>query len=157
MILIVGTGIDVAEIARIQQAVERFGERFLQRIFTPSEVRYCQRKQRRAAESLAARFAAKEAAAKALGTGIAKGVSWLEIEVTHLPGGRPTLRLHGRAAERANLLGVSHVHLSLSHGRDLAIAMVTLEGQGAEQAVSNRMTGRIVPESFDEPESQKLS
>jgi len=125
--VIVGTGTDLTEIDRIANSVERFGERFLQRIYTPGELRYCMRK-RNSAESLAARFAAKEAGAKALGTGIAKGVSWLEIEVTHLPGGRPTLVLHGRAAERAAAMGVSTLHLSLSHSRDMAIATVILEG-----------------------------
>lgn len=124
--MIVGTGTDVTEIDRIQDAVTRYGDRFLQRIYTDAELRYCQRK-RSAAESLAARFAAKEAGAKALGTGIAKGVSWREIEVTHLPGGRPALILHGRAAERAAMLGVRASHLSLSHGRDVAIATVILE------------------------------
>jgi holo-[acyl-carrier protein] synthase len=124
--VIVGTGTDLTEISRIEQTVQRHGERFLERVYTPAEMRYCQRK-KNSAESLAARFAAKEAGAKALGTGIAKGVSWREIEVTHLPGGRPTLLFHGRAAERAQQMGVNAAHLSLSHGRDLAIAMVILE------------------------------
>ena len=114
------------EIARIQDSHDRYGERFLERIYTPKEMAYCMRK-KNSAESLAARFAAKEAGAKALGTGIAKGVNWREIEVTHLPGGRPTLIFHGRAAERAATMGVTGIHLSLSHGRDLAIAQVVLE------------------------------
>lgn len=126
--MILGTGTDLTEIDRIQAAVTRFGDRFLHRIFTPGEIRYCGRKQRNAAESLAARFAAKEAGAKALGTGMAKGVSWREIEVTHLPGGRPALLFHGRAAERAAAMGVTAAHLSLSHGREIAIANVVLEG-----------------------------
>jgi holo-[acyl-carrier protein] synthase len=125
--MIVGTGTDLTEISRIKQTLERYGERFIERIFTPAEVRYCQRKRQNASESFAARFAAKEAGAKALGTGIAKGVSWQEIEVTHLPGGRPTLLFHGRAAERAAVMGVTAAHLSLSHGRDIAIATVILE------------------------------
>ncbi len=124
--MIVGTGVDLTEIARIHDSVERFGIRFLRRIYTEGEERYCMRK-RNCAESLAARFAAKEAGAKALGTGIAKGVSWLEIEVTHLPGGRPTLLFHGRAAERAAAMGVTAAHLSLSHSREMAIAQVVLE------------------------------
>ena len=89
--MIVGSGTDLVEIARIQQSFERYGKRFLDRIFTPAEQAYCLRK-RNAAESLAARFAAKEAAAKALGTGISRGVNWLEIEVVREPGGRPNLR-----------------------------------------------------------------
>lgn len=126
--MIVGTGVDLSEISRVSASVERFGERFLQRIFTERERAYCMRK-KNFAESLAARFAAKEAGAKALGTGIARGVTWQEIEVTHLPGGRPTLLFHGRAAARAADMGVTAAHLSLSHGRDLAIAQVVLEGE----------------------------
>ena len=125
--MIVGTGTDLCEIARIEQSIQRYGEQFLQRIYTEAEMRYCQRKRKTSAESYAARFAAKEAGAKALGTGIAKGVGWREIEVAHLPGGRPALLFHGRAAERAAAIGVTAAHLSLSHGRDLAIAMVVLE------------------------------
>lgn len=128
--MIVGTGVDLMEIARIQDSLDRFEERFLNRVYTPKEIAYCMRK-KNCAESLAARFAAKEAGAKALGTGIAKGVNWREIEVTHLPGGRPTLIFHGRAAERAATMGVTAAHLSLSHGRDLAIAQVVLESRNA--------------------------
>lgn len=125
--MIVGTGTDLTEIARIGHAIQRHGDPFLRRIYTAAEIRYCQRKVKTAAESFAARFAAKEAGAKALGTGIARGVSWREIEVTHLPGGRPALLFHGRAAERAAAMGVTAAHLSLSHGRELAIATVVLE------------------------------
>ncbi|HEY9138491.1 MAG TPA: holo-ACP synthase [Terriglobus sp.] len=125
-----GTGVDLMEIARIQETLDRFGERFLNRVYTPKEMAYCIRK-KNCAESLAARFAAKEAGAKALGTGIAKGVNWREIEVTHLPGGRPALIFHGRAAERAATMGVTASHLSLSHSRDLAIAQVVLESRNA--------------------------
>ncbi len=128
--MIVGTGTDLTEIDRIQQAVARYGDRFLHRVYTPGEIAYCRRKQRNAAESLAARFAAKEAGAKALGTGIARGVGWRELEVKHLPGGRPVLVLHGRAAERAQAMQVSAIHLSLSHSREMAIATVILEGAG---------------------------
>lgn len=125
--MIVGTGVDLAEIVRIRESVARFGDRFLSRIYTGRERAYCMRK-KNFAESLAARFAAKEAGAKALGTGIARGVAWQEIEVTHLPGGRPTIVFYGRAAERAAKMGVTAVHLSISHSRDLAIAQVVLEG-----------------------------
>ena len=125
--MIVGTGVDLAEITRIEESVSRFGDRFLKRIYTERERAYCMRK-RNFAESLAARFAAKEAGAKSLGTGIARGVTWQEIEVVHLPGGRPTIVFHGRAAERARRMGVTGVHLSISHGRELAIAQVVLEG-----------------------------
>jgi holo-[acyl-carrier protein] synthase len=124
--MIVGSGIDLVEIERIQQSMERYGPRFLNRVYTSAEQAYCLRK-RKAAESLAARFAAKEAGAKALGTGISRGVNWLEIEVTREPGGRPTLRFSGRAAEIAAHLGVKHAALSLTHSMELAMASVVLE------------------------------
>jgi holo-[acyl-carrier protein] synthase len=124
--MIVGSGIDLVEIRRIHESVRRFGERFLNRVFTPAEQAYCLRK-RSSAESLAARFAAKEAGAKALGTGISHGVTWLEIEVTREPGGRPVLQFHGRAAAMASHLRVTHCALSLTHTADLAMASVVLE------------------------------
>jgi len=124
--MIVGSGIDLAEIGRIQQSMDRYGQRFLDRVFTAAEQSYCLRK-RNAAESLAARFAAKEAGAKALGTGISRGVHWREIEVVREPGRRPTLRFWGRAKEIAAHLGVKHVALSISHTADLAMASVVLE------------------------------
>jgi holo-[acyl-carrier protein] synthase len=124
--MILGVGTDLIEIARIQQSIARFGERFLARVFTPREIEYCQRK-KNGAESFAARFAAKEAGAKALGTGISHGVNWLELEVTREPTGRPMLQLSGRAAERARWLGVTRVSLSLTHSRDTALAVVIME------------------------------
>jgi holo-[acyl-carrier protein] synthase len=125
--LVIGLGTDLIEIERIAHSVERFGEAFLQRIFTPGEIAYCQRKKKNAAESLAARFAAKEAGAKALGTGISRGVSWLEFEVRRLPGQRPELHLSGRAEEVARALGIRRLSLSLAHSRGLAIAVVVAE------------------------------
>lgn len=124
--MIIGSGIDLVEIGRIKQSVDRFGQRFLDRVYTRAEQAYCLRK-RKSAESLAARFAAKEAGAKALGTGISRGVNWLEIEVSREPGGRPTLRFHGRAAEIARHLGVAHAALSLTHTSEHAMASVVLE------------------------------
>src|ERR1035441_1487943 len=124
--MIVGSGIDMVEIGRIQQSVDRYGQRFLDRIFTGGEQAYCLRK-RKAAESLAARFAAKEAGAKALGTGISFGVSWLEIEVVREPSGRPTLRFHGRAAQIAAHLGAARAALSITHTDSLAMASVVIE------------------------------
>src|ERR1700728_3922682 len=124
--MIVGSAIELVEIGRIHDSVERFGQRFLDRIFTGAEQAYCLRK-RNAAESLAARFAAKEAGAKALGTGISQGVGWLEIEVVRQPGGRPSLQFHGRAAQFAARLGAAHVALSLTHTSELAMASVVLE------------------------------
>ncbi len=127
--MIVGSGIDLVEIERIQHTLERFGVRFLNRIYTSDEQAYCMKK-RNAAESLAARFAAKEAGAKALGTGISHGVNWLEIEVVREPGGRPTLKFHGRAAERARWLNARRAALSLTHTSNLAVASVVLEDGG---------------------------
>jgi holo-[acyl-carrier protein] synthase len=124
--MVVGIGTDLIEIARIQQSIARFGDRFLRRVFTPGEIAYCQCK-KNAAESFAARFAAKEAGAKALGTGISQGISWLELEVARQPGGRPTLHLSGRAAQRARQLGVATVSLSLTHSKDIALAVVVME------------------------------
>jgi holo-[acyl-carrier protein] synthase len=124
--MIVGTGIDLIEIERIQQSVDRFGNRFLDRIYTPAEKAYCSSK-KQSAESFAARFAAKEAGAKALGTGISRGVGWQEIEVVRAPGGRPQLRFHGRAAEFAARLGATRAALSLTHSRTQAMASVILE------------------------------
>jgi holo-[acyl-carrier protein] synthase len=124
--MIVGTGVDIAEVPRIRAARERFGERFLKRIFTPEELRYCLSK-RNAIERLAARFAAKEAGMKAIGTGLRHGVSWQDLEVVRQPGQRPNLRFSGKAAEFAQRLGCKRVHLSLSHTAEQAIAYVVLE------------------------------
>ncbi|MBT9331342.1 holo-ACP synthase [Acidipila sp. 4G-K13] len=124
--MLVGTGIDLVEVPRIAHSIERFGDRFLRRIFTEAEIAYC-RPRATAAESFAARFAAKEAAAKALGTGIQRGVTWQELEVRRLPGQRPTLHLSGRARAIAGQLGVTHVSLSLTHTAALAMATVHLE------------------------------
>ncbi len=126
--MVIGLGSDLVEIERIAQAVARFGDAFLERVFTPAEIAYCRLKKRNAAESLAARFAAKEAGAKALGTGISRGVSWRELEVRRLPGRRPELHLSGRAAEIAAQLGVRRISLTLAHSRGLAIATVVAEG-----------------------------
>src|ERR1700683_460284 len=124
--MIVGTGIDIAEVPRIRQSIERFGQRFLQRVFTAGEIRYCDSKANRF-ERYAALFAAKEAAMKALGTGWNHGVRWRDCEVVRMPGGRPTLAFHGTAAEFALKLGMKNVALSLSHTAEQAIAQVILE------------------------------
>jgi holo-[acyl-carrier protein] synthase len=124
--MIVGSGIDIAEVSRIRHAIERFGERFLQRIFTPGEIRYCDSKANRV-ERYAARFAAKEAAMKALGTGWNHGVRWRDCEVVRMPAGRPSIVFHGRAGEFASRLGVKNAALSLSHTVEQAIAQVILE------------------------------
>ena len=124
--MIVGTGIDIAEVPRIAESIQQFGERFLRRIFTDQEIRYCDSKANRV-ERFAARFAAKEAAMKALGTGWSRGVRWRDIEVWRSPGSRPTIRFHGKAAEFAARLSTKNVALSLSHTPEQAIASVILE------------------------------
>jgi holo-[acyl-carrier protein] synthase len=124
--MIVGTGIDIAEVPRIARSIARFGDRFIQRVFTDGEIRYCNSKANRV-ERYAARFAAKEAAMKAIGTGWNYGVTWRDVEVSRIPGGRPTIRFHGKAAEFANKIGARNVALSISHTEQIAIAQVILE------------------------------
>ncbi|HEX9761306.1 MAG TPA: holo-ACP synthase [Candidatus Acidoferrales bacterium] len=124
--MIVGLGVDITEIDRIEQAMARRGRAFLERIFTPAEIAYCERHRNRA-ERYAGRFAAKEAAMKALGTGWRKGVRWVDIEVKRNPGGRPSLELHGVAAEFARKLGVRHIALTITHSGNTALAQVIFE------------------------------
>ena len=124
--MIVGTGIDITEVPRIREAIERHGERFLKRVFTEGEMQYCESKANRI-ERYAARFAAKEAGMKAIGTGWNHGVRWRDIEVARKPGGRPTLLLHGKAAEFAAKLGATNIALSLTHTAEEAMAQVILE------------------------------
>ena len=124
--MIVGTGIDIAEVPRVAEAIERYGQRFLQRIFTEGEIRYCESKANRV-ERYAARFAAKEAGMKALGTGWNHGVRWRDIEVRRQAGGRPTLEFHGKAGEFASNMGVTNIALSLTHTAEEAMAQVILE------------------------------
>ena len=123
--MIVGTGLDIVEIARIAALLERFPDRFRERCFTPEERAYCDGR-KHFAQHYAARFAAKEAAFKAIGTGL-RGVSWPEAAVTREPGHAPTLTLTGKAGRRLADIGGTHLHLSLTHGRDLAIAQVIIE------------------------------
>jgi holo-[acyl-carrier protein] synthase len=125
--MILGTGVDLAEVARIRASIERYGRRFIERVYTPGEVAYVERKANRY-ERYAGRFAAKEAGMKAIGTGWRRGVRWHDFEVTNLPSGRPTLRLHGRAAKFAEEMGVKSVQLSITHTAELGMAQVILEG-----------------------------
>jgi holo-[acyl-carrier protein] synthase len=125
-LMILGTGIDIAEVHRIRESVERFGDRFLRRVFTEREVRYCEKKVTRF-ESYAARFAAKEAGMKALGTGWSHGIRWRDIEVVRPQGQRPTLQFHGEAAAVAAKLGTKNIALSLTHTAEQAVAHVILE------------------------------
>jgi holo-[acyl-carrier protein] synthase len=123
---IIGIGVDVIEVDRIQSAWDRFGDRFLNRVFAPGEKQYALSRPH-PAESLAARFAAKEAVMKALGTG-RYGVSWREIEVVRTPAGRPGVVLTGRTLAVARFLGVRDWRLSLTHGREQAIAFAVALG-----------------------------
>lgn len=134
--MVVGLGTDLMEIERVQASIDRFGERFLERIFTAGEIAFCLRK-KHAAESFAARFAAKEAAAKALGTGISRGVSWKEFEVRRQTGERPRLYLSGRAAALAAALGVQDIQLSLTHSRTVAMAVVVMQTVGGADRESD--------------------
>ena len=124
--MIVGTGVDLAEVPRIRASIERFGARFVDRIYTPAEIAYVERKANRY-ERYAARFAAKEAGMKAIGTGWRGGVAWRDFEVANLPSGKPTLRLHGVAAQVAGKLGVKSISLSLTHTAAVGLAHVILE------------------------------
>ena len=124
--MIVGTGIDIAEVSRIANSIERFGRRFLERVFTPAEISYCESKANKA-ERYAGRFAAKEAAMKAIGTGWNQGVTWQDIEVQRVPGGRPTIAFHNQAEEFFRSLGAVRAHLSITHTAESAMAQVILE------------------------------
>lgn len=124
--MIVGTGVDLCEVDRIKNAIARHGRRFVERVFTEREIAYSERK-KNLYERYAARFAAKEAGMKALGTGWRGGVAWRDFEVTNLPSGRPTMSFHGKAAEYAAKLGVQNISLSMTHTQVQAMAMVILE------------------------------
>ena len=122
-----GIGVDVVQVERLAESLDRFGERMEKRLFTESELEYC-RRHKTPLPHLAARFAAKEAAFKAIGTGLSGGVSWKQAEVIQ-PGGQvPRLRFHGAALERFLALGCRDSHLTLSHDGGLAVACVVLEG-----------------------------
>ena len=114
----ISTGVDFIEIDRVASVLDRYGDRFLRRVFTPGEIAYC----RGRAPNLAARFAAKEAVMKSLGTGF-RGVGWRDVEVVRAPSGAPSPRLHGRARRRAERLGVTEIAITLSHSRDYAMVV----------------------------------
>lgn len=125
--MIYGIGVDLVKVARIAQALERHGDRFLERIFTPLEIEHCRGKVR-AASMLAMRFAAKEAFSKALGVGLRQGgIRWREVEVIPDPRGKPELLITGRAAALCDDIGINGMHLTLTDEADLACAVVVLE------------------------------
>ena len=125
--MIVGLGLDIAEVGRVKAAIERHGEVFLRRIYTAREREYCERFKNKF-ERYAGRFAAKEAAMKALGTGWSRGVRWVDVEVVREKGGRPTMALSGEAERVAERLGVKRIALSITHTGEQALAQVIFEG-----------------------------
>jgi holo-[acyl-carrier protein] synthase len=124
--MIIGLGVDITQIDRIEAAIARRGRALLERLFTPSEIAYCE-KHRNRAERFAGRFAAKEAAMKALGTGWARGVRWRDIEVVREPSGKPTLKLSGATRAIADRLGVKNIALTITHDGNTALAQVIFE------------------------------
>ncbi len=129
--MILGTGTDIVEIARIERSIERHGERFMKRIYTENEIAYCARF-KRAGQHFAGRWAAKEAAGKALGTGIFGSVRFRDIEITNDPRGKPLLAFTGSAAELAAALGAARLHVSIAHSDSHATAVVVIEGEPPE-------------------------
>lgn len=143
-------GVDLAEVARIERMIEAHAERFLERCFTDTERAYCDANPKRRGEHYAARFAAKEAALKAIGTGWSGGVAWTDVEVVRPPDGAPTIRLSGEAARIADEMGVTGWRLSLTHGVGLAIASAVAwigqpAGSGHEGACSSAPNGGESP------------
>ncbi len=124
--MIIGTGVDLCEVHRIREAIERHGRRIIERVYTEREIAYAESKANKF-ERYAARFAAKEAGMKALGTGWRGGIAWRDFEVTNLKSGRPTLAFHGKAAELAEKMGVRNIALSMTHTSVQAMAQVILE------------------------------
>ena len=125
--LIVGMGVDITEVARIRSVIEKRGEAFLRRIYTPGEIAYCERFKNKF-ERYAGRFAVKEAAMKALGTGWSCGVRWVDLEVIRERSGRPTLAIRGEAGKIAAHLGVKNIAVSITHTAEQALAQVVFEG-----------------------------
>lgn len=125
--MIIGIGTDIVSIPRIEKAVERFGERFINKVFTDKEAIVCRMKKDQASH-LAARFAAKEAVLKALGTGISNGIGFKDVEVARVQGKRPEIILHGIGKKVAESLGVKDIHISISHEADIALAFAVIEG-----------------------------
>lgn len=136
--MILGLGIDVIEVKRVEASLARFPERFEKRVFTAAEREYCRARKSKAAESFALRWAAKEAVAKAMGTGIRGGVDFADIEVAADRLGRPSIRLHGGAAAAARKRGIETFHVSLTHEGDLAVAFAVAEGETKAAAKPKR-------------------
>lgn len=127
--MIVSIGTDLVEIARFSRVMKARGKAFEERLFTAAEVAYCRQRRASSVNSFAARFAAKEAAMKALGTGWSKGVRWVDIEVVRAPGEAPKIQLHGESAKIAKRKGITRMHLSITHSETSAMAFVVAEGE----------------------------
>ena len=129
--MIISSGVDLAEVDRIQAALEhpRIGKRFRERVYTPKEIAYCEKKHRGKYESYAGRFAAKEAVMKALGRGWGAQVRWLDIEVARARSGKPEIVLHDKTAKLAGELGIRRWSLSITHTKDHGLAFVVAEGE----------------------------
>jgi holo-[acyl-carrier protein] synthase len=126
--MIYGIGVDLVKVDRLARVVDRYGERFLKRVFTDREIAYCQTRARQGVYQFAQRFAAKEAFSKALGVGLRQeGIRWRDVEVLPDPRGKPEIHLSGRAAELCRAAGISNMLISLTDEDDLAVAMVVLE------------------------------
>ena len=133
--MILGVGTDIADVDRIRDSIARYGDRFLNRVYTHGERSYAMRRANMA-ERFAARFAAKEAAMKAIGTGWRRGVTWKDFEVRNEPSGRPTLLLTGTARKIADAMGVERISLSLTHSSTIAFAVVLLETSAPAQSAA---------------------
>jgi holo-[acyl-carrier protein] synthase len=141
-------GIDIVRVARLRAALDRFGDRFVARVCTPREARYV----RGRAETLAGRWAAKEAVSKVLGLGV-RGIGWRDIEVERLPTGQPAVVLHGRAAARAEQLGMTSIALSISHEDEFAVAIA----YGVRTAAGRYVFPPDIDERIDERERALLA
>jgi holo-[acyl-carrier protein] synthase len=140
-VVIVGLGTDIVEIVRIGRMIERHGELFLNRVYTPEEIRYCQ-KRRESFQHYAGRWAAKEAVMKTLGTGFTRGVSWQDIEVCSLKTGQPKLHIKGGARELADQLGIDEILITISHCRAYATATaIAIRHNGSGQGTSDKGQG----------------
>lgn len=130
---VLGIGTDITECLRIAQMIERHGELFVDRVYTPEEIRYC-RQRKQSTQHFTGRWAAKEAVLKAIGTGWRRGISWRDIEIQNEPGGKPTISLRGGAREAADRLGITEVQISISHCRTYATAFAVAVGKAKDDA-----------------------
>jgi holo-[acyl-carrier protein] synthase len=129
---IIGIGTDITECLRIAKMIERHGDLFINRVYTPHEINYCRRR-KQVTEHFAGRWAAKEAVLKALGTGWRRGISWRDIEIVNEPGGRPSVRIHGGAKSVVEQLGITSVQITISHCHTHATAFAVATGSDKEE------------------------